>query len=88
MAKKNFKSGFDSLLGSSGEKEDKNKESVVGEVVASFMVQKDHLEKIKFIAYWERMKIKDVIQSSMKLFIAEYEKSNGPIDEEKLAKVK
>ncbi len=51
----------------------------VGETRATFIVKEDSLEKIKSIAYWDRLNIKDVIQSAIDNYIAQYEQSKGEI---------
>jgi hypothetical protein len=47
------------------------------ETRATFIVKKELLEKIKDIAYWERVKIKDIINLALEEVIAVYEKNNN-----------
>ena len=47
------------------------------ETRATFIVKKELLEKIKDIAYWERVKIKDIINLALEEVIAIYEKNNS-----------
>lgn len=49
------------------------------ETRATFIVNEDLLEKVKAIAYWERIRIKDVVDRALLQAIAEYEKKSGPI---------
>lgn len=94
MAKKNFSGGLNSLLGdtpSSAKAEPGNATSAVeptkqvaataedNEVRATFIVQDTVLEKLKAIAYWDRLLIKEVIGSALKDYIDQYEKANGKI---------
>jgi hypothetical protein len=50
-----------------------------GETRATFIIKKELLEKIKDIAYWERVLIKDIINLAMEETIKNYEKVNGTI---------
>jgi hypothetical protein len=36
---------------------------------ATFILRKDHLEKIKSLSYWERKKIKEVVDEALKLYL-------------------
>ena len=47
------------------------------ETRATFIIKKELLEKIKDIAYWERVKIKDIINLALEEVIAVYEKNNN-----------
>lgn len=51
-----------------------------GEVRATFIVNKEALEKLKAVAYWDRLLIKDVINTALEEAIARYEKKNGVIN--------
>lgn len=51
------------------------------ETRATFIVQEDLLDKLKALAYWERVLIKDIINQAFEDHIARYEKKNGPIKE-------
>lgn len=50
-----------------------------GEARATFIVNEATHEKIKAIAYWERLQIKEVIDEALSNYIAQYEKGHGPI---------
>lgn len=50
-----------------------------GEKRATFIVKEEQLEKLKGVAYWDRVKIKDVITSALEKYLDAYEKKNGPI---------
>lgn len=52
---------------------------VEGETRASFIVRKDQLEDLKNIAYWERLKIKDVVIQAIDDRIEKYKKQNGDV---------
>ncbi len=36
---------------------------------ATFILRKDHLEKIKSVSYWERKKIKEVVDEALRLYL-------------------
>ena len=40
-----------------------------GWIRATFILRKDYLEKLKALAYWERKKIKEVIDDVLKLYL-------------------
>ena len=93
MSKKNFTGGLNSLLGDQPEKPKRGrpvtqtkeitKSSQEGtkekETRATFIVNEDLLEKLKAIAYWDRVLIKDVVNTALQETIAKYEKKNGDI---------
>jgi hypothetical protein len=93
MSKKNFTGGLNSLLGDQPEKpkvgrpvtqfKEITKTSQEGtkenETRATFIVNEELLEKAKAIAYWDRLLIKDVINTALLELIAKYEKKNGEI---------
>ena len=49
------------------------------EIRATFIVNESALEKVKAIAYWDRVQIKDVIADALTIYINQYEMRNGPI---------
>jgi hypothetical protein len=49
------------------------------ETRATFIVKEDLLEKMKSLAYWDRIMIKDLINQVLEEHIARYEKKNGEI---------
>ncbi len=93
MSKKDFTGGLNSLLGEQPEKPKRGrpvtqtkeitKSSQEGtkekETRATFIVNEDLLEKLKAIAYWDRMLIKDVVNTALQEIVAKYEKKNGDI---------
>ena len=93
MSKKDFTGGFSSLLGDQPEKprrgrpvtqsKEITKSSQEGtkekETRATFIVNEDLLDKLKAIAYWDRMLIKDVVNKALQETVAGYEKKNGEI---------
>lgn len=36
---------------------------------ATFILRKNHLEKIKSVSYWERKKIKEVVDEALRLYL-------------------
>jgi hypothetical protein len=93
MSKKNFTGGLNSLLGDQPEKPKRGrpvtqtkeitKSSQEGtkenETRATFIINEELLEKLKAIAYWDRVLIKDVINTALQDAIAKHEKKNGDI---------
>ncbi len=93
MSKKDFTGGLNSLLGEQPEKPKRGrpvtqtkeitKSSQEGtkekETRATFIVNEDLLEKLKAIAYWDRVLIKDVVNTALQETVAKYEKKNGDI---------
>jgi hypothetical protein len=93
MSKKNFTGGLNSLLGDQPDKPKRGrpvtqtkeitKSSQEGtkrkETRATFIVNEDLLDKVKAIAYWDRVLIKDVINTALQRTVAEYEKKSGAI---------
>ena len=93
MSKKNFTGGLNSLLGDQQEKPKRGrpvtqtkeitKSSQEGtkekETRATFIVNEDLLEKLKAIAYWDRVLIKDVVNTALQEIVVKYEKKNGDI---------
>ena len=49
------------------------------ETRATFIVNEDLLEKLKAIAYWDRVLIKDVVNTALQEIVVKYEKKNGDI---------
>ena len=91
MTKKTFTSGLDSLVGDYKKQKGRpttstrvvSKSSQEGtkenETRATFIVKEDLLEKLKGVAYWERIMIKDVINTALGEYLKKYEKANGDI---------
>jgi hypothetical protein len=93
MSKKNFSGGLNSLLGDQPEQpkvgrpktqfKEVTKTSQEGtkenETRATFIVNEELLEKLKALAYWERVLIKEVINTALQEAVSKYEKKNGDI---------
>lgn len=93
MSKKNFTGGLSSLLGDQPEKPKRGrpktstkeitKTSQDGtkefETRATFIINEGLLEKLKAIAYWDRLLIKDVVNPALQDAIDKYEKKNGNV---------
>lgn len=93
MSKKNFTGGLNSLLGDQPEKPKKGRPvtstreitkssqegTKEGETRATFIIKEELLDKVKALAYWERLKIKDVLNTALEETVARYEKKNGDI---------
>ena len=93
MSKKNFTGGLNSLLGDQPEKPKRGrpvtqtkeitKSSQEGtkenETRATFIINEELLDKLKAIAYWDRVLIKDVVNTALQETIAKYEKKSGAI---------
>jgi hypothetical protein len=93
MTKKNFTGGLNSLLGDQPEKPKRGrpvtqtkeitKSSQEGtkenETRATFIVKESLLEKVKAVAYWDRILMKDVINTALEEYLSRYEKKSGEI---------
>lgn len=93
MSKKNFTGGLNSLLGDQPDKPKRGrpvtqtkeitKSSQEGtkenETRATFIINEELLDKLKAIAYWDRVLIKDVVNTALQETVAKYEKKNGDI---------
>ena len=102
MSKKNFTGGLNSLLGDQPEKPKRGrpvtqtkeitKSSQEGtkenETRATFIINEELLEKLKAIAYWDRIFIKEVINTALQKTVAKYEKKNGDEPEQYIPTVK
>jgi hypothetical protein len=93
MSKKNFTGGLNSLLGDQPEKQKRGRPKTVfkeitkssqegtkvNETRATFIINEELLDKIKAIAYWDRVLIKDVLNIALEDIVDKYEKKNGDI---------
>lgn len=81
MAKKNFKSGFDTLLGENETIESRKRVEEIqkSEKRATFILSEDHHNAIKAISYWERKMLKDILYEALEAYIIEYKKNKGEI---------
>ena len=93
MSKKSFTGGLNSLLGDQPEKPKRGrpvtqtkeitKSSQEGtkenETRATFIINEELLEKLKAIAYWDRVLIKNVLNTALQETVTKYEKKNGDI---------
>jgi hypothetical protein len=93
MSKKNFTGGLSSLLGEQPDKPKRGrpvtqtkeitKSSQEGtkenETRATFIINEELLEKLKAMAYWDRVLIKEVVNTALQEAIAKYEKRNGAV---------
>ena len=96
MSKKDFKGGLQSLIGEGNSIATDNTninlpnpptESVTkAEERATFIIPVDLHDQLKAIAYWERLRIKDVVTSALSEYIEKYINDNGiiqPLPEDK-----
>lgn len=86
MSKNKFEGGFDSLMGDLSKRDNKEVvhkiepvESFEKEIKATFLISDALVEKLRAIAYWERILIKDIVHTSFSNFVKEYEKKNGSV---------
>lgn len=93
MAKKDFSGGLSSLLGEQPEKpkvgrpktnfREITKSSQEGtkenETRATFILNEYLLDKLKAVAYWDRVTIKQVVNTALEEYLSRYEKKNGEI---------
>lgn len=96
MSKKDFSGGLNSLLGDQPEIPKKGKGRPVtqfkeitkssqegtkeNETRATFIINEELLDKLKAMAYWDRVLIKDVVNMALIDAVAKYEKKNGTIN--------
>jgi hypothetical protein len=52
-----------------------------GETRATFIVRESQLEEMKRLAYWERIKVKDIVIQGIDKVLNEYKREKGPIKE-------
>ncbi len=50
-----------------------------GETRATFIIKESLLTKIKGIAYWDRIGIKEVVNEALQTAVEKYEAVNGPV---------
>ena len=85
MGKKTFRGGIDSVLGEVNREEPPAKAKrkpdapQPGEKRATFHIAEDLLSKVKAIAYWERLTIKEVVNEAFANYVANYEQNKGII---------
>lgn len=93
MSKKNFTGGFNSLLGAKDKPARGRPKTTTKEVTkssqegtkenetrATFIINEELLDKLKAIAYWERVLIKEVVAEALQEAVVKYEKKNGVIN--------
>lgn len=93
MSKKDFTGGLNSLLGDQPEKPKRGRPKTSTRVVtkssqegtkeketrATFIVNDELLDKLKAIAYWDRVLIKDVVNTALQDIVDKYEEKTGVI---------
>ena len=92
MSKKNFTGGLNSLLGDSEKPKRGRPKTSTREITkssqegtkenetrATFIINEELLEKLKAIAYWDRVLIKDVINKALQDAIDKHQKKSGDI---------
>jgi hypothetical protein len=85
MSKKNFKTGFESLLGDDNtqttfeNRPTQKKFSSPSSRRTTFIASEEHYEALKAIAYWDRKTIKDILHEALESYIREYKKNNGEL---------
>jgi len=93
MSKKSFTGGLSSLLGDEPKKETRGRPQTStrivdktsqegtkeGETRATFIIREPLLEKLKAIAYWDRVMIKKVVDEALSSYVESYEKQKGVI---------
>lgn len=77
MKKKNFKTAFDKLLGDDDPKSKST--TTVNDVRATFLINTVLLEKLKAISFWQKKKIKNVLNEALLEYFKNYEEKNGNI---------
>jgi hypothetical protein len=89
MSRKDFSGGLDSLINETNEP-DKKKQSGQGSPAktggkaeemkaATFKYRKEHLAKLRALAYFDARLIQDTVAEALEDYFAKYEKANGKI---------
>lgn len=91
MAKKSFSKGIDAIFGDSFnqeeiqspkkefEKEELESSEKGIETRTTIVLEEDLMEKLKAVAFWERLKFKDVVKNAINLYLGSKEEKT--IDE-------
>jgi hypothetical protein len=94
MSKKNFKGNFNKLLGNIPTSDQKKPVRLAQKSIeetpasdpskllttrATFIVNKQYLEELKDIAFWDRALIKEVLDDALSSYIKDWKSINGPI---------
>lgn len=85
MSKKNFTGGLNSLLGDQPDKPKRGRPQTAtaqreitkssqegtkeGETRATFILQEELLDKLKAVAYWDRVLVKDVLNTALQEYV-------------------
>lgn len=91
--KKDFKGGLQSLLGEVEPAPKKGRPRTQTKTIerssqegtkpnetrATFIVNEETLDKLKGIAYWDRLLIKEVVNQALDRAVKDYEKKNGTV---------
>ena len=77
MVRKNFSGGLNSLLGEAQITEHEAEQEKIKEVRTTIYLPQELADKIKCLAYWDRITIKEIVTSSLQATISEYEKNQG-----------
>lgn len=72
---KQLGSGMDALFNGSKIRKLALKEDKPLEKRATFIVNCDLLERAKLVAYWERLKLKDIINEALRAYLSKMEKN-------------
>ena len=86
MAKKDFKNSMASSLTRKEEEQKEEPKSTSelgtqpGETRATVLIRKDLLEQVKAMAYWERLKLKEVTEIAFEDLVEKYKKKHGNIE--------
>ncbi len=86
MSKKDFTGGINSLLGATSKEKNieitwEKQASQEPEFRATYIINRSLHEKLKAIAYWDRITLTEVANTALREFIARYERKNGQIKE-------
>jgi hypothetical protein len=82
MSKKDFKGGIDGLLGGKNSvqsAESKGRPAITKTVITTLLTNAETLQKIRGIAYWDRVSIKEVLNDALNQYIDKYESTKGVV---------
>jgi|APTNR8051073442_1049403.scaffolds.fasta_scaffold01141_20 hypothetical protein len=79
MSKKDFKTGLNTLIGDTSTPEPTTPTSDPKEERATFILPVNLHDELKAIAYWERLKLKEVVKEALTAYIERYKAEKGDL---------
>lgn len=79
MSKKDFKTGLNTLIGDTSTPEPATFTSEPKEERATFILPANLHDELKAIAYWERLKLKEVVKEALTAYVEKYKIEKGDL---------